>query len=248
MLKTASPDSSRPIPLPLKLAYTAFVAVLVVYYWAEYGPTNFLYFCDLALFLTLWSVWTERSLAASMAGVGILLPQLGWQVDFLSTAAGIPLLGLTDYMFDDAYPLFARGLSFFHFWLPLLIVFVIARLGYDRRALVAWTLPAWAVMLISYGFLPAAGAELDWPTQPRNINYVFGPSSAEPQTMMPPLAWLALLLVGLPLVVYLPTHLVLQHVFGRRHRVGHDAGDAEAAGEVADDAGDDPKNFAATSS
>ena len=30
------------IPLWLKLAYTAFMAVLVPVYWANYGPTNFL--------------------------------------------------------------------------------------------------------------------------------------------------------------------------------------------------------------
>ena len=38
------------VPLGLKLAYTAFMAVLVPVYWRYYGPTNFLYFCDVALF------------------------------------------------------------------------------------------------------------------------------------------------------------------------------------------------------
>ncbi len=45
------------IPLWLKLAYTTFVAVLVPVYWANYGVTNFLYFCDVALFLTLVGIW-----------------------------------------------------------------------------------------------------------------------------------------------------------------------------------------------
>jgi hypothetical protein len=35
-------------------------------------------------------------------------------------------------------------------------------------------------------------------------------SSTTPQTMMPPLLWLALLLVGLPLCLYLPVHVVLK--------------------------------------
>ena len=39
--------------LPLKVAYTAFMAVLIPVYWHYYGPTNFLYFCDVALILTL---------------------------------------------------------------------------------------------------------------------------------------------------------------------------------------------------
>ena len=41
------------IPLVVKLLYTAFVCVLVPIYWHLYGPTNFLYFCDVALLLTV---------------------------------------------------------------------------------------------------------------------------------------------------------------------------------------------------
>jgi len=32
----------RRIPLAIKLAFTAFMAVLVPVYWNKYGPTNFL--------------------------------------------------------------------------------------------------------------------------------------------------------------------------------------------------------------
>jgi hypothetical protein len=35
-------DAEARIPLWLKLAYTAFMAVLVPVYWWNYGPTNFL--------------------------------------------------------------------------------------------------------------------------------------------------------------------------------------------------------------
>ena len=44
------------IPAFLKWAFTAFMAVLVPVYWKNYGPTNFLYFCDAALFLVLIAV------------------------------------------------------------------------------------------------------------------------------------------------------------------------------------------------
>ena len=44
------------VPVWLKWTFTAFLAVLVPIYWANYGPTNFLYFCDIALFLTLAAV------------------------------------------------------------------------------------------------------------------------------------------------------------------------------------------------
>ena len=45
------------------------------------GQTNFLYFCDVALFLALISVLAEKRLPASMAAVGILFPQLLWAID-----------------------------------------------------------------------------------------------------------------------------------------------------------------------
>ena len=48
------PGAAPPlIPLAVKVLYTAFLAVLVPIYWKDYGPVNFLYFCDVALFFTL---------------------------------------------------------------------------------------------------------------------------------------------------------------------------------------------------
>lgn len=146
-------DQAR-LPLSLRIAFTAFMAVLVPYYWIEHGPTNFVYFCDIALFLTLASVWTQKPIFASMAAVGITLPQLLWQIDFLTQLVGMPLTRMTDYMFNPSISLFARGLSFFHFWLPILLIAIVAKLGYDKRAFWAWTLTAWTAMLTSYFVLP----------------------------------------------------------------------------------------------
>jgi hypothetical protein len=205
--------AARRVPIGVKLAYTAFVAVLVPVYWRDYGPTNFLYYCDVALLLALVAVWTERAVLASAPAVGILVPQLLWQVDFLATAAGVPLVGMTAYMFDPNKSLFLRGLSFFHFWLPLLLLDLLARLGYDRRGFRVWTALAWVLMPVCYFLLPAGPAPADDPNLPVNVNYVFGMTDDEPQTWMPPLAWLGLLMAGLPLAVYLPTHLVLKRAF-----------------------------------
>jgi hypothetical protein len=202
------PHSHR-IPGALKAALSAFVAVQASFYWSAYGPTNFLYFCDVALFLTLISVLTEKRLPASMAAVGILLPQLLWVIDFAGTFFGHPLMGMTGYMFQDSQPLYARAISLFHGWLPFLLLFVISRLGYDRRALAAWTVLAWGLMLIAFFFLPAPPAPLDQPNLPVNVNYVYGMSDDKPQQWMPPLAWLTLMMTGLPLLFYLPTHLML---------------------------------------
>ena len=202
--------SGSEIPLWLKIAFTLFMAVLVPVYWANYGPTNFLYFCDAALFLTLYAVWTESSLVASMAAVGILLPQFFWCVDFVCEVAGWHLSGMTRYMFDPHRSLFLRGLSFFHGWLPFLLLFLVLRLGYDRRALKLWTALAWALCLVSFFFLPPAGAVLASPKLPRNINYVFGFSEAKPQTWMPAGLYLLSWMLALAGLLFVPTHLLLR--------------------------------------
>jgi hypothetical protein len=61
--------------------------------------------------------------------------------------------------------------------------------------------------------MPAPPAPASNPNLPVNINYVYGMSDRQPQTWMPPLAYLGLLMVGLPTCVFLPTHLVLRGIF-----------------------------------
>lgn len=213
---TTAQSTTARLPLTLKLGYTAFMAVLIPYYWIEYGPTNFVYFCDIALFLTLAAVWTERPLLASMAAVGITIPQMLWQVDFLGNLMNVPVTGMTNYMFDPEISIFARGLSFFHFWLPILLIGIVVKIGYDRRAFWAWTIVAWVAMLVSYFLLPVPGDALEYANQPHNVNYVYGMSSEAPQTIMPSWTWLSMMLAGLPLAIYLPTHSLLAWVDTRR--------------------------------
>lgn len=197
----------------IKIAFTAFMAVLVPFYWIEYGPTNFIYFCDIALFFGLIGLWTGRPIWASMAAVGITIPQVLWQIDFLGTLVGFPVTGMTGYMFDPGISLMARGLSFFHFWLPILLIYTVWKQGYDKRAFAGWAATAWIAMLVAYFLLPAPGDALTFPNQPHNVNYVYGLSGDEPQSIMPSLAWLSLLLVGLPVLVYYPTHRLLGYLF-----------------------------------
>ena len=113
MSETANPSSNEPsrsrIPLWVKLLYTGFVAVMVPYLLHCYGPTNFLYYCDVAVLMTLVAVWREDPLWASMPAVGILLPQTFWIVDFLARAVGLPMTGMTAYMFSPTIPLFTRA-------------------------------------------------------------------------------------------------------------------------------------------
>jgi hypothetical protein len=207
LAETANSAPRSVLPLWLKLAYTAFMAVLVPAYWRNYGPTNFLYFCDVALFLTLVAVWIESPLLASMCAVGIVASQTLWVIDFLSNFVGVPLTGMTDYMFMADHSLFLRALSLFHGWLPFLLVFLVWRLGYDRRGLAAWTASAWLLILICFFFMPPPRPNPG--LIPVNINYVWGMSDTTAQTWMPPAVWLIGLMIGLPVILYAPAHILL---------------------------------------
>jgi len=158
-------------------------------------------------------MWLESSLLISMCAVGILLPQCLWLVDFGGNLLGFHLMGLTSYMFDRQLPLFTRALSLFHGWLPLLLVWLLFRLGYDKRALAAWTGLAAGLVLACYFFTPPAGAHLANPNLPININYLYGFNDHQPQHWVNQNFYVILWLGALWLVFFLPTHLVLRRIF-----------------------------------
>jgi hypothetical protein len=195
-----------PIPFSVNLLYTLFVCVLVPAYWRHYGPANFLWFSDLALFAGLAALWLGSSLLASMQALSVLLLELLWNIDFFARLiSGKQVLGLAEYMFKSDKPLWLRGLSLFHVPLPLILLWQVCCFGYDLRAWIAQTSLFWLVMPICFLF-----------TRPEeNINWVFGPGS-QPQRKIPARVYLILLLIGAPLVIYLPTHLLLRALTARR--------------------------------
>jgi hypothetical protein len=195
------------IPLAVKLAYTLFVAVLVPYYWVTYSAWNFLFFCDVALLVGLGAFWLESSLLVSLVAVGITVPQFLWVADLLT---GARITGMTSYMFDSKLPIFVRALSSFHGWLPFVMIWGVWRLGYDRRALAGWTLASTVILLISFFLAPKPPAPAENPDLAVNINYVHGLNYEKPQTVMPPWLWLSIMIVGFPIVFYLPAHLVFR--------------------------------------
>lgn len=199
----------KQIPLGIKIGFSLFMLVLVPFYWYSYGPSNFLYFCDIALFLTLIGLWKENATLISAAAVGILLPQMLWVIDFVAMFFNIKIIGLTEYMFRDSISLFARGLSLFHGWLPFLLVYLVYKLGYCQKAFWSWTFMAWAAMLISFFFMPAPGDVLAHPNQPVNINYVYGFSETSKQNWLTDEAYLLVLMVLLPVIIYWPTAKLL---------------------------------------
>jgi hypothetical protein len=193
------------MPLWLKLSYTAYALVTVAVYARKYPLWNFLWFSDIALIVTVPALWLESSLLASMMLLSILLPEVVWNLGFfVRLSTGKRLGGLTDYMFDSRKPLYLRGLSLFHVFLPLILLWMVAGLGYDSRALIAQTVVAWIVLPLCY-FISDPKRD--------NVNAVFGWDST-PQTRMRPLAWLGLVMLVFPVGIYLPTHFLIKAVFG----------------------------------
>ena len=194
-----------PIPFSINLLYSIFVCVLVPIYWRHYGPANFLWFSDLALFIGLAALWLESSLLASTQTVSVFLLELLWNIEFfVGLITGKQIFGLAEYMFKSDKPLWLRGVSLFHVPLPLILLWQVCCFGYDKRAWIAQTGLFWLVMPLCFFF-----------TQPgENINWVFGPGN-QPQRKIPAGVYLLLLLIGAPVFIYLPTHLLLRALMPR---------------------------------
>ena len=140
-----------------------------------------------------------------MLAVGVLLFEFGWNLDFLVRLIwGSHLFNLnaTEYMFTDALPLVIRVLSLFlHVLVPTLLLYVLYRLGYDRRAWKAQTLLAWIILAVSYLFSDPEN----------NINWVYGIGGQ--QTWVSGHLFLGIGMLLLPLLIYFTTHYILKRYF-----------------------------------
>jgi hypothetical protein len=195
------------LPLWLKILWTVWVAVWAPLYWKHYGAQNLLFFCDLGNFFIAAALWLESPLLFSCQATGLLLFQSLYTIDLLgSLVSGRHLIGGTEYMFDGGVPLFIRLLSLFHVVTPPVLLLAIWRLGYEPQGWKYQTLTTWIVAPINYFWRPE-----------QDVNWVRGPFFRE-QHAMP--GWLFLLayLIVVPLLVYWPTHLVLQVWASRRNR------------------------------
>lgn len=192
-------ESPRGIPLAVKLLYTSWMAAWVPVYWVWAGPGNFLWLCDVANFVLLAAFWLESPLLVSSQAVGVLLVQLLWAVDFLGALVlGTHPIGGTEYMFDEAKPLWVRSFSLFHLAVPPLLLWAVRRLGYDRRG---WRLETALVWLL----LPATW----WLTDPeKNINWIWRPFGQEQDLLSQP-GYVLFLMLANPLLLFLPTHALL---------------------------------------
>ena len=197
--------SSNQIPLWLKLSYTVFVFGLIPIYWKQYGPANFLWFSDIALLTIVAALWLESSLLTSMMALAVVLLDVAWNVDFFTRlTVGKSVTGLGAYMFDPKISRTIRAISLFHIVFPLLLLWMLHRLGYDSRALIAQTLLAWVVLPLTYLFRNSST---------ENINWIRGFGN-KPQQSLPAHLHLILLMILFPLIIYLPSHFLFRWIFG----------------------------------
>ncbi len=196
--------ASDALPLWPKIVYTLFLAVIVPAYWVRHGPQNFLWFSDIALLATGAALWLESSLLASSMAVAVFLPESLCNASYFARLlTGARISTLADYMFDVRKSRFMRGLSLMlHVVMPVTLVWMLARLGYDPRGLLVQTALAWVVLPVTYAL---TGPET-------NINWAFG-FGHPPRTRLSPRLHLLALMLGFPIGVYVPTHLALLAIF-----------------------------------
>ena len=194
-------SQARRIPLAVKLVYLLWMVVWVPVYWVYNGPENFLWLCDLANIILLFALCLESSLLMSSQAVGVLLIQLAWLLDFLSAwLLGGHLTGGTEYMFDTGQPGWLRAMSLFHVVIPPLLLWGVYRLGYDHRGWKLQTMIAWLLLPASY-LLTEPALNINWVWQPFGLT----------QSLMPPWTFVLFMMLAYPVIVVLPTHLLLSH-------------------------------------
>jgi hypothetical protein len=196
------PFGARAIfPLWLKLVALLFLCIFVSHSWKNYGLQNFLWFSCIGVICSVTALWLESRLLAGMMLLSTFIAdEIGWGGDFLIRLIfGWHPLNATNYMFDQRLSLYGRAISLYHFYIPVLLAWMVFKLRYDTRAIVAQTLFAATVLLLSFTVTNPAS----------NINWVFG-MGPQPQNYVP--AWLYLIgeMVFIPIVFYLPMHLLLK--------------------------------------
>jgi len=160
-------------PATLRWIMTA-IALSVVAAYAWHGRLHdLLWLSNVALLGTTLGLWLRSRLLISMQALVGIVPEIGWTADAVSgLLLGDPLLGQTGYLFDPTYPPLMKAAALFHPLLPPALLWLVWKLGYDRRALAAQSLLTVAVLALSYLALAPR-----W-----NVNRVhgFGPTPGSP--------------------------------------------------------------------
>ena len=190
---------SHPFPR-LRWAALLWLVVWGPTYAVVYGFGNFLHLCDVAVILTCAGLWRGSPLLLSMQALNILIDltwdlDLGWRV-----VTGRHLLGGTEYMWDGRYPLWVRLLSLFHVLLPVVLLWALRRVGYDRRALAVQSVLGLVLIAGARALGPEVNVNYAW--QDPFFHRAWGPAAVH----------VLLIFAGLIAVVYAPAHGVLSRV------------------------------------
>jgi hypothetical protein len=186
----------------LRWASLLWMAVWFPAYFHFWGWANLLHLCDVAVILSFIGIWWTNPLLLSSQAVSSMAAGLFWILDVgWRLTTGRYLIGGTDYMWDARYPLWVRLLSSFHVGLPLVLLWTLRRVGYDRRALGLQAAIAGILLIISR-FL-SAEINMNYAYRDPVFNRAWGPASVH-------LAAAFIIIVGL---VYWPTHLLLRWLF-----------------------------------
>ncbi len=167
-----------------------------------WGWQNMIHFCDVGAIIACAGIWMQLPLLFSSQAVGSLLVGVLWGLDVAwRLVAGHHLVGGTEYMWDTHYALWIRLLSTFHLGLPLVLLWAMRKMGYDRRALALQSAIA-AGLLIFSRFLPPA-LNMNYAFQDPLFHRAWGPAPVH----------LAVILAGTVALLYWPTHVLLVRMF-----------------------------------
>ena len=215
-MSAAAPKVER-LPTWLRLAYVLWFVPWSIAYYRYFGWQFWLWFCCLANLYVLIGCVTQRGLWFSLAAIAALGIQLLYTFDFLALCfTRLSPTGATSYLLDATRPVSLRALSLFHVWMPLLLLYATRKLGYDPRAVWIQSLVAACLLPICY-FAFDPRLDTNDPVMPLvqgmafdrdfNINWVHAfydrPEPAAGSRRL----WQ--MLVGYPMLIHLPTHLLL---------------------------------------
>jgi hypothetical protein len=203
-----SPDwnNSRRVKFPvLRWIAVAWLIIWIPAYWRVWGWRNFLHLCDAAVIISCIGLIFGSRLLVSSQALATVITGIVWSMDVSwRLATNHYLTGGTEYLWDGTQPLWVRLLSLFHVALPILLVVICARIGYDRRALALQSGITAALITISRWF----GPEL-------NLNYAFRDPILH-RALGPAPVHLAIIFACTVLLFYLPTHIILNWKYSGR--------------------------------
>ncbi len=192
----------RKISLSFKICFCIFITIFIPVYWIGYGPANFLWYSDLVFALAFLATIFESRFLASMAASGGLITSTIWNFDFIFTLLafffGSEVTGFTGYIFNPNYPLWVRIFTLFHIATPPLLLWLIFRLGYNRKAWLFQILFSWIIIPITWFITDPS----------RNINLVYNYQIFEWLNFKP---GLYLVLLGIWIAFFITcTHFLVQ--------------------------------------